>query len=152
MDGAIRGIVNSLNDPYSVYLEPKTFSQLRDQIKGSFGGLGILVGVQDEYLTVMRVYEGTPAAREGIDEGDVITRIDEHDARDIDLDTAVNLMRGKVGTEVKFDHRQAGGNQRVHPGPGGNQRSHSGRTADTGTDIGYVSISHFTERTVEETE
>ena len=45
----------------------------------------------------MRVYEGTPAAREGIDEGDVITRIDEHDARDIDLDTAsVNLMRGKV--------------------------------------------------------
>jgi carboxyl-terminal processing protease len=150
VDGAIKGIVGSLNDPYSVYLEPKTFSQLQEQIKGSFGGLGILVGVKEEYLTVVRVYEGTPAARGGIDEGDVITRIDEHDARAIDLETAINLMRGKVGSEVKLTIDRQGETKEFTLV----REEISVPTVEgqriPGTDIGYLSISQFTERTGEE--
>lgn len=150
VDGAIKGIVGSLNDPYSVYLEPKTFSQLREQIKGSFGGLGILVGVKEEYLTVVRVYKETPAAREGIETGDVITRIDEHDARGIDLETAINLMRGEVGSQVKLTIDRQGVTKEFTLV----REEISVPTVEgqriPGTDIGYLIISQFTERTGEE--
>lgn len=75
VDGAIRGIVGSLNDPYSVYLDPKTYAQLNEQIKGSFGGLGILVGVKEDYLTVVKAYQGTPAAKAGIIAGGMLSKL-----------------------------------------------------------------------------
>ncbi len=102
VDGAIKGIVDALGDPYSVYLEPKTYTQLQDQIRGTFGGLGILVGIKDDFLTVVRTYNGTPAYKKGITSGDIITRIGDRDAKGIDLDTAVQLMRGPVGTKVNL--------------------------------------------------
>lgn len=102
VEGAIRGMVESLDDPYSAYLDPETYKKLNEQIHGSFGGLGILVGLEDEYLTVVRPYEGTPAYKAGIKAGDKITQIDGKDARGIDLDTAINLMRGPVGTEISL--------------------------------------------------
>lgn len=155
VDGAIKGLVNSLNDPYSVYLEPKTFAQLQEQIKGSFGGLGILVGIKEQYLTVMRAYQGTPAAKEGIMDGDIIVKIDDHDARGIDLDTAINLMRGPIGSQVKLtiDRRQGT--------PGELQFTRTltreeisvptvegQKIPDTG--ILYLTVSQFTERTDDE--
>ncbi len=102
VDGAIKGMVNALDDPYSVYLEPDTFSQLKEQITGTFGGLGILVGLKDQNLTVVRAYEGTPAARAGMQAGDVITGIDHQDVRGIDLETAVGLMKGPVGSNISL--------------------------------------------------
>ncbi|MFA7468610.1 MAG: PDZ domain-containing protein, partial [Desulfotomaculaceae bacterium] len=102
VDGAIRGMVEALDDPYSVYLDAATFKQLEEQIRGSFGGLGILVGVKDELLTVVRVYEDTPAYREGVQAGDRITEIDGRDVRGVDLETAIGLMRGPVGTKIEL--------------------------------------------------
>ncbi len=102
VDGAIRGMVEALDDPYSVYLDADTFKQLEEQIRGSFGGLGILVGVKDELLTVVRVYEDTPAYREGVQAGDRITEIDGRDVRGVDLETAIGLMRGPVGTKIEL--------------------------------------------------
>lgn len=100
MEGSIKGIVQSLNDPYSAYLEPATYKQLREQIKGSFGGLGVLVGMKDNQLTVARTYRGTPAYRAGIQPGDVILKIDNKDVSGIDMDTALHLLRGQVGTKL----------------------------------------------------
>lgn len=100
VDGAIKGMVESLEDPYSAYLDAETYAHLREQIRGTFGGLGILVGVADNYLTVVRVYEGTPAAKKGIKAGDKIKSIDGKDARGMDLETAVGIMRGPVGTRI----------------------------------------------------
>ncbi|MDK2887301.1 MAG: carboxyl-terminal processing protease [Thermoanaerobacter sp.] len=154
VDGAIRGLVKSLNDPYSVYLDPGEYARLQEQIRGSFGGLGILVGIKEDQLTVMRAYEGTPAYRKGIRQGDVIVRIDGRDARGMDLDTAVSLMRGPVGTEVKLTITRKGAPQpwdvnlvreeisvptvegRMIPGKG----------------IGYISLTQFTEKTPDELE
>ncbi|MFZ5647849.1 MAG: S41 family peptidase [Bacillota bacterium] len=102
VEGAIKGVVQSLDDPYSAYLDPVTYKQLRDQIRGSFGGLGILVGKKEENITVARTYRGTPAYRAGILPGDVIQKIDDRDARGIDLESAVQLMRGPVGTKVRL--------------------------------------------------
>ena len=100
VDGAIKGMVEALGDPYSLYLDPRTFGHLREQIEGSFGGLGILVGVRDRRLTVVRSYENMPAQKAGIRAGDVIIKIGEHSTEDMDLETAIDLMRGPVGTEV----------------------------------------------------
>ena len=101
VDGAIRGVVQALGDPYSVYLDPKMFAQLEEQISGTFGGLGVLLTVKDGFLTVVRVYPG-PAKEEGIVEGDVIVKINGQDAQGLDLETAVGLMRGPVGSKIKL--------------------------------------------------
>lgn len=151
IDGAIKGMVNSLNDPYSVYLEPKTFAMLQEQIKGSFGGLGILVGVKDRNLTVVRAYQGTPAAKAGIEAGDVIVKINDSDARGIDIETAINLMRGPVGSTISLTvNRQ--GNALQFTNIAREEISVptvEGRVIDS-TGIGYVMISQFTERTPED--
>ncbi|MDD3653550.1 MAG: S41 family peptidase [Desulfotomaculaceae bacterium] len=155
VDGAIKGLVNSLNDPYSVYLDPSTFAKLQEQIKGTFGGLGILVGVKEDYLMVVRAYQGTPAAREGIMDGDIIVKIDDHDTRGIDLDTAINLMRGPVGSQVRLTIDRKQGTRE------GQQFTRTlireeisvptveGRKIP-GTEIMYISITQFTERSDDE--
>lgn len=107
VEGAIKGIVKSLNDPYSAYLDPATYQQLREQIKGSFGGLGILVGMKEDYLTVANTYKGTPASIAGIQPGDVIVKIDNREVSGIDLETAVQMMRGPVGTKVTLSLMRA---------------------------------------------
>lgn len=150
MDGAIKGIVSSLNDPYSVYLEPKTFSQLQEQIKGSFGGLGILVGVKEQYLTVVRAYQGTPAAIAGITAGDIITKIEDRDAKGIDLETAINLMRGPVGAQINLTvNRQGSIKQFTMVREEINVPTVEGRVLPN-TSIGYIVMSQFTERTADE--
>jgi carboxyl-terminal processing protease len=151
VDGAIRGIVNSLNDPYSVYLDPKTYSQLHEQIKGSFGGVGILVGVKEQYLTVVRAYQGTPAAKAGIMAGDVITKIDDRDAKGLDLETAISLMRGEVGSKVTLtiDRKETG--ETVQFTKVLIREEISVPTVESrvlpGTAIGYIVISQFNEHT-----
>jgi carboxyl-terminal processing protease len=149
VDGAIKGIVGSLNDPYSVYLDPKTYSQLQEQIKGSFGGLGILVGVKEQYLTVVRAYQGTPAAKAGIAAGDVISKIDDRDAKGIDLETAISLMRGEVGSKVTLTiNRKDTDNPLEFTIP---REEISVPTVESqvlpDTGIGYAVISQFTEHT-----
>lgn len=100
INGAIKGIVDSLGDPYSVYMPPKTYKELKEQVQGSFGGLGILVSPSQEHLTIVRPIKDTPAYKAGIKAGDLIFKINGKDTKGMDMDTAVNLMRGKVGTEV----------------------------------------------------
>ena len=154
VDGAIKGMVGSLNDPYSVYLDPKTYAQLHEQIRGSFGGLGILVGVKDQDLTVVRAYKGTPAAKAGIVAGDVITKIDDRDARGIDLETAISLMRGEVGSKVTLTIDRKDTAEPVQLTRELIREEISVPTVESqvlpGTAIGYAVISQFTEHTSEE--
>ncbi|MDD4237590.1 MAG: S41 family peptidase [Desulfotomaculaceae bacterium] len=154
VDGAIKGMVGSLNDPYSVYLDPKTFAQLNEQIKGSFGGLGILVGVKEQYLTVVRAYQGTPAAKAGIVAGDVISKIDDHDAEGIDLETAISLMRGEVGSKVTLTIDRKEITEPMQFTRELIREEISVPTVESqvlpNTAIGYAVISQFTEHTSEE--
>ncbi|KUK41216.1 MAG: Periplasmic protease [Clostridia bacterium 62_21] len=108
VEGAIRGMVGALDDPYSVYLDPQTYTHLTEQIEGSFGGLGILVGLKDQKLTVIKPFAGTPAARAGIRSGDTILKINDVNARGIDLETALTLMRGPVGSKVALTIQREG--------------------------------------------
>ncbi len=148
IEGAIRGVVEALDDPYSVYLEPETYARFMEQVKGSFGGIGILVGYRDEGLTVVRPYEGTPAAEAGLRAGDVILAVDGKDTRDMDLETAVMLMRGEVGTQVRLTIRRDSSGEPLEFMVVRRQiqvPTVEGELKDGG--IGYVVISQFTEKT-----
>ena len=111
IEGSIEGMVDSLDDPYSAYLSPEMLDQLNEQIQGSFGGLGILVSKKDEYIEVVRPIKNTPAYRAGLKAGDLITHIDDQDVKDMNLDMAVKLMRGPVGTKISLTVMRPGENK-----------------------------------------
>jgi carboxyl-terminal processing protease len=148
IEGATKGIVESLEDPYSVYLEPETFGRFMEQVKGSFGGIGILVGYRNDSLTVVRPFEGTPAAEAGIQAGDVILAVDGKDTSEMDLETAVLLIRGEVGSKVRLTVQREGYAQPLEFEV--ERRQIQVPTVESTLldgDIGYVVISQFTEHT-----
>lgn len=110
VEGAARGIVEALNDPYSAYLDPKEFSELTIHVQGSFGGIGVVVGKREpnQFVVAAPPFKNTPAERAGLKQGDVIVRINGRETAEMDLDTAVALMRGEPGTEVRLTLQREG--------------------------------------------
>lgn len=99
--GAIRGVVDELDD-FSQYLEPKDYKTLKNDTRGDFGGLGIRLSKVDGFVTVMSPMPGTPAFAAGVMPGDRILFVDDKDISGMELDEAVELMRGAVGSKVKI--------------------------------------------------
>lgn len=98
--GAIEGMLKKLDDPYTRFMEPKSFKDMQVETQGEFGGLGIVISIKDRMLTVVSPIDDTPAARAGVMAGDMIIKIDGKDVIDIALHDAVKLLRGPVGTKV----------------------------------------------------
>jgi carboxyl-terminal processing protease len=96
---ATNGMLSTL-DPHSILLEPKMFREMRLQTKGEFGGLGFVIAMRDGNLTVVRVLKNTPAQRAGIKPKDVISKIGEQSTVNMDLQDAVDRLRGKPATRV----------------------------------------------------
>lgn len=100
--GAIKGMVGSLNDPYSTFFDPEESKQFEETVEGEFVGVGMEVGVKDKILTVIAPLKGTPAERAGIRSGDKILKIDTHSADALTVEQAVKYIRGEKGTTVKL--------------------------------------------------
>jgi len=98
--GAISGMVNSLGDPYTVFMEPDDTKRFIEDVKGSFEGVGMEVGIKNNQLTVIAPLEGTPAQKAGLRAGDAIVKVDGELTSDMTVDEAVNRIRGARGTEV----------------------------------------------------
>lgn len=105
--GAIEGMVNSLGDPYTVFLKPEESKKFEEQINGSFGGVGIEIGMRKGLLTVIAPLKNTPAEKAGIQAGDIIFKIDDQEAGGLSIDEAVSKIRGKKGTTVKLTNQRA---------------------------------------------
>jgi carboxyl-terminal processing protease len=105
MDSAINGLLQSL-DPYSAYMNPKSFNGMRTDTKGVFGGLGIEIGMESGVVKVISPIDDTPAANAGIKSGDYIVRINGQQVQGKTLTEAVELMRGPVGSEIKLTIRR----------------------------------------------
>lgn len=101
VSGAIKGVVEELDD-FSAYLDPKDYRELKNDTKGEFGGLGLRLQKEDDYVSVITPMPGTPAFKAGIMPQDRILFVDDKDITDIKLDEAVALMRGKAGSKVKL--------------------------------------------------
>lgn len=97
--GAVNGMLSSL-DPHSSYLSPKEFKELQEDASGSFSGVGLEVTVRDGMLTVVAPIAGTPADQQGIKAGDEIVKINGESVKDMSLNEATGLMRGKTGEKV----------------------------------------------------
>jgi carboxyl-terminal processing protease len=99
IEGAIKGMVSVL-DPHSAYLTKEGYKEMQISTTGSFGGLGIEIGIRDDVLTVITPIEGTPAFDAGILPGDKIIKIEGESTTDMTLEDAVKLLRGPKGSKV----------------------------------------------------
>ena len=100
-ENALKGVLSSL-DPHSAYMNEKEFREMQVQTKGEFGGLGIVVTKDGNFIKVISPIDDTPAAKAGILAGDYISEIDGVDTFNMNLIEAVEKMRGKVGERVKI--------------------------------------------------
>lgn len=101
-EGALRGYVASLGDPYTVYLNASEAEELSNDLAGQLSGIGVEVGLKNDRLTVIAPIDETPAAKAGIRAGDIIATIDGQSTSELSLDEAVKKIRGEKGTEVKL--------------------------------------------------
>lgn len=99
--GALKGMLSSL-DPHSSFMDPDTYSELKVDTEGKFGGLGIEITTKDGVLTIITPIEDTPAWKAGIKPGDHIIKINDELTREMSLADAVKRMRGKTGVVVKL--------------------------------------------------
>jgi len=98
--GAIAGLADSLNDPYTVFFPPVESEMFESDISGNFEGVGMEIGVRDNVLTVVAPLKNTPAAKAGIKAGDSILEIDGKASVSMPVDEAVKLIRGERGIPV----------------------------------------------------
>jgi carboxyl-terminal processing protease len=99
--GALKGMLNTL-DPHSEFMEPDKYKELQNDTQGNFGGLGIVVSVKDNFVTVVAPMEDTPGFKAGILSGDRIVKIDGKTTEKMNLQDAVKNLRGDPGTEVNL--------------------------------------------------
>lgn len=99
-DGAIDGMVKSLDDPYTVYLDKKAFADLSEATIGSFGGIGIVFGKRNDDYVVISALPDNPGALAGIKGGDKIIEVDGKPTKDMNMEEVATKIRGEIGTEV----------------------------------------------------
>jgi len=107
MDAAINGLLQSL-DPYSAYMTPESFENMKTETSGKFGGLGIEIGMELGVVKVISPIDDTPASKAGLKAGDYIVKIDGIQVQGKSLMEAVDLMRGLVGSSIEITVRRVG--------------------------------------------
>jgi len=101
-DASLKGIVQSLEDPYSHYLTPKEYRTLNDSISGHFEGVGMNVEQNKRGLKVLRVFDGAPAAQAGIQRGDFILGVNGRSIAGLNSQVATSRIKGPAGTSVEL--------------------------------------------------
>ncbi len=101
IENAIRGMLSGL-DPHSSYLDLDGFKELREGTSGEFGGLGIEVSMEDGFVKVVAPIDDTPAAKAGVEAGDLIIRLDDKPVKGMSLNDAVDIMRGEPGSKIEL--------------------------------------------------
>lgn len=110
--GAIKGLLKSLDDPYTRFVEPKAFDEMKIRLSGNFAGVGIQIGIKDHILTVIAPIQETPAYRAGLKALDKIIKIDDKKTDDMSLEEAVSLIRGPKGTKVTLTILRGAGHKK----------------------------------------
>ncbi|MDQ7093062.1 S41 family peptidase [Desulfosporosinus sp. PR] len=156
VEGATKGIVDILGDPYSTYMNAKEYEELYQVLEGKFGGVGIVLSLKDpKKLVVLRPIKNSPASKAGIQPGDVVSKINDADTAGMDQDKAVNLMRGDPGTKVVLALYRASTNKTYTVSLTREDitvPTVDGEALPGHPDIAYISISQFSSDTGKELE
>lgn len=142
-EGALRGYVASLGDPYTVYLNADEAKELSDDLAGQLSGIGVEVGIKNDRLTVIAPIDETPAAQAGIRAGDVIAAIDGQDSSELTLDEAVTKIRGEKGTTVKLTIARSGEDLKELTITRDTITVSSVKSEIKGGDVGYIRVRRF---------
>ena len=149
-DGAIAGMVGSLSDQHSRYLDKKMYQELKQHTEASFGGIGIVMGFRDQKVIVMSVMEGTPGEIAGLQPGDEILAVDGKPVKDYQPDEVALHIRGEIATEVVLTVSRNGEQPTDYKIERANihVQTAAGKMLEDG--IGYIRITSFAEKTAEE--
>lgn len=150
IQGAVDGMLSKL-DPHSSFMTPEPYKEMRINMAGSFGGLGIEINIKNEKLTVISPIEDTPAWRAGIKPNDYIWKIDSTLTKGLTINQAVNLMRGEKGTRVTLHIAREGHKKPlVFPLVRDIIKTKSMKSRTLVPGYGYIRIIQFQERTGED--
>ncbi|APF29027.1 peptidase S41 [Clostridium sporogenes] len=101
-EGAVKGMTESLNDPYTVFMNAKEYKEFNAQTEGNYSGVGIQIQAKDDKIIVASTFEGSPAKEAGILPKDEIQKVNNTTVTGKELEKAVSIMKGKEGTDVKL--------------------------------------------------
>ena len=147
--GMIKGMVESLGDEHSIYLDKKMYQEMLMKTEGYFGGVGIVLGVKDKDLTVVAPIEDTPGFLAGIKPGDIIVAIDQINVKELSLEEAVNKIRGAQGSTVVLSiKRSAEIKDYILTRSNIEIKTVKGEILDN--NVGYIRIAMFSEKTATE--
>ena len=152
IDGAISGMVRSLGDPHSAYLDPTTYKKLKEHSEGTFGGIGVVMGFDDADVRVISVMEGTPGEAAGLRAGDRILRVDGEETKEMEPEIVAASIRGEAGSRVVLTIARTGEADRDYT----ITRDHirvktvAGRMVEDEPGIGYIRVVQFSENTGKE--
>ena len=150
IDGAISGMVHSLGDPHSVYLEPKLYSQLKADTSGSFGGIGVYMGFKNNGVQILSVIPDGPGEKSGLRAGDSILAVNSEPVSEIDYGEVALKIRGEVGTPVELLVHRDGEDDKVYTITREiiKVQTVAGKMLDD--KMAYIRISNFSENTGKE--
>ncbi len=100
LEGAIKGMVNSVGDPYTVFFNEEEYKTFNDDGQGNYVGIGVMVGIKEDKIVVITPFEGTPAFEAGLRAGDFIIAVEGVPYVGTELDKAVSVIKGKEGEPV----------------------------------------------------
>ena len=101
--GMIKGYVESYNDPYTVFFDPKETKQFRQNIQGSFAGIGAYIGYKDGNSVIISNIKNSPAEKAGIKPGDIIVSVDGKSTQGVSSEEVINMVRGELGKDVVIE-------------------------------------------------
>jgi carboxyl-terminal processing protease len=147
VSAAVDGMLTSL-DPHSAYMDAKAFHDMLVQTRGTFGGLGIEVTMEDGLIKVVSPIDDTPAAKAGLTAGDLITQLDDAPVKGLTLNQAVDKMRGPVGSKIKLTFTRKGQAKPIERFlTRAMIRVVSVKSRIEAGDIGYIRITQFNQQT-----
>ena len=150
IDAAIDGMVKSLNDPHSNYLSPKMYKTLMEQTEGSFAGIGVVMGMDNEQkIHIVGIMENSPGQKAGLQEGDEILAVDGVPVTQMAFDEVAAHVRGQAGTDVVLTIMRDNANQDITITRDNIKLKTVGHKM-LDNNIGYIQIVSFSEDTANE--
>lgn len=164
IEAAVRGMIEALDDPYTVFLNAEDLAPFQRQIQGRFSGIGAEVEIHEDRLRIVSPLEDSPAWKAGILAGDVVLEIEGQDTEGMSLADSIKLLTGEAGTDVSLKVRHRTGevatititrdviNVPTIRGTHRLEDSHFDHMLDPANKIGFIRISQFTRKSAEDLE